>query len=334
MQYDIFNGDADGICALHQLRLDTPCPDAILITGVKRDIALLSTLQGITQSSLTVLDISLDSNRPFLQTLLLQSNQILYIDHHFAGVTPGAAALTTHIDTAPDTCTSLIVDSLLHGRFRKWAIVGAFGDNLHEAAHKAAQTLSLSGTVIEQLQELGELLNYNGYGANLSDLYFHPADLYRAILPYEDPLDFIASSPSLSILRLGFQQDMTLALSQKAINPDNSNRIFHLPDTAWARRISGVFANLKAQEKKEAAHALIAPNTDGTLRISVRAPLTDRKNADTLCRSFPTGGGRAAAAGINSLPPEMLNEFISAFHATFDKSEAKHPISLNDSSQN
>ncbi|MDP3696184.1 MAG: hypothetical protein Q8R42_08730 [Desulfocapsaceae bacterium] len=163
MQYDIFNGDADGICALHQLRLATPCPDAILITGVKRDIALLSTLQDVAQSSLRVLDISLDSNRPFLQKLLNQSNQILYIDHHFAGMIPETTALTAHIDTAPNTCTSLIVDSLLHGRFRKWAIVGAFGDNLHDAAQKAAQTLSLTGTVIEQLRELGELLNYNGY---------------------------------------------------------------------------------------------------------------------------------------------------------------------------
>ncbi len=333
MQYDIFNGDADGICALHQLRLATPCPDAILITGVKRDIALLSTLQGVAQSSLTVLDISLDSNRPFLHTLLTQSNQILYIDHHFAGVIPETAALTAHINTAPDTCTSLIVDSLLHGRFRKWAIVGAFGDNLHDAAHKAAQTLALSEAVIEQLRELGELLNYNGYGEKLTDLYFHPADLYRAVLPYEDPLDFIASSPTLSVLRQGFQQDMTLALSQNAINPGNTNRIFHFPDTAWARRISGVFANLKAQERKEAAHALIAHNADATLRISVRAPLASRKNADTLCRAFPTGGGRAAAAGINSLPPEMLDEFISAFHSTFGESGGRQPRSLSDSSQ-
>ena len=317
MRYDIFHGDADGICALHQLRLDTPCPDATLITGVKRDIALLSTLQDVTQSSLSVLDISLDSNRPFLQRLLTQSNQVLYIDHHFAGVIPETAALTTHINTTPDTCTSLIVDSLLNGRFRKWAIVGAFGDNLHDVANRTAQTLSLAKSVIGQLRELGELLNYNSYGADPADLYFHPADLYKAILPYEDPLDFIASSPLLSTLCQGFQQDMTLALNQNAINPGNPNRIFRFPNTAWARRISGVFVNLKAQEKKEAAHMLIAQNADSSLRISVRAPLADRKNADTLCRAFPTGGGRAAAAGINSLPPEMLDGFISAFHLIF-----------------
>lgn len=317
MQYDIFNGDADGICALHQLRLETPLPDALLITGVKRDIGLLSTLQNVKQSSLTVLDISLESNRPFLQELLNNSNEILYIDHHFAGVIPETSALTAHINTSPETCTSLIVDAMLQGRYRRWAIVAAFGDNLHDAAHLAAQTLSLSVQVIEQLQELGELLNYNGYGAELADLHFDPADLYRAISPYEEPLDFIASSPALPVLRQGFQDDMTLALSQNVVNPGSINRIFHFPDTPWARRVSGVFANLKAQEKKEAAHALIVDNADATLRISVRAPLTERKNADTLCRAFPTGGGRAAAAGINSLPPEMLEEFISAFQATF-----------------
>jgi hypothetical protein len=318
MRYDIFNGDADGICALHQLRLSAPQPDAVLVTGVKRDIALLAGLQDVAQSSFTVLDISLESNRPYLLTILNKSNHVLYVDHHFAGEIPQTPALTTHIDPSPDTCTSLIVDSLLHGQWRKWAITGAFGDNLHEAAHNAARSLSLSPDAMRQLQELGELLNYNGYGAALADLHFHPADLYRAVAPYDDPLDFIASSPELAVLRQGFQHDMELALSQEVINPGNTNRIFFFPDAPWARRVSGVFANLKAQEKKEAAHALIAPNADSTLRISVRAPLQNKKNADTLCRAFPTGGGRAAAAGINALPAAMLDDFIAAFQTTFD----------------
>jgi len=38
MKYiDVFNGDADGICALHQLRLAEPV-ESTLVTGVKRDI--------------------------------------------------------------------------------------------------------------------------------------------------------------------------------------------------------------------------------------------------------------------------------------------------------
>ena len=39
MLFDVFNGDADGICALLQLRLERPLATQ-LITGVKRDIQL------------------------------------------------------------------------------------------------------------------------------------------------------------------------------------------------------------------------------------------------------------------------------------------------------
>ena len=38
--YDIFNGDADGLCALQQLRLAEP-RTATLVTGTKRDIGAI-----------------------------------------------------------------------------------------------------------------------------------------------------------------------------------------------------------------------------------------------------------------------------------------------------
>jgi hypothetical protein len=40
-RFDVFNGDADGICALHQLQLVTPA-ESVPVTGSKRDIALLA----------------------------------------------------------------------------------------------------------------------------------------------------------------------------------------------------------------------------------------------------------------------------------------------------
>ena len=43
MHYDIFNGDADGILSLLQLRLADPIASE-LVTGVKRDIVLLDKL--------------------------------------------------------------------------------------------------------------------------------------------------------------------------------------------------------------------------------------------------------------------------------------------------
>ena len=59
--YDVFNGDADGICALHQLRLAAPCT-SVLITGAKRDIALLERVQAQAGDVVTVLDISMARN--------------------------------------------------------------------------------------------------------------------------------------------------------------------------------------------------------------------------------------------------------------------------------
>ena len=316
-QYDVFNGDADGICALHQYRMAQPAPDAVLVTGVKRDIKLLANIPDARDSRISVFDVSMDSNREPLQLLLAAGNTVVYFDHHYAGEIPDSQRLEHHIEPAPDICTSLIVDRFLDGRYRKWAICGAFGDNLHAVATSAASEMSLTESDTHKLREIGELLNYNGYGANLQDLYFHPDSLYIEVREYRDPLDFYEQSPVLKTLRLGFENDMSQALAQPVFDHTRDNRMYRFPDSPWARRVMGEFANLKARENPAGAHALITENEDGTLRISVRAPLNNRKNADMLCRSFPTGGGRAAAAGINALPTDLLSSFTKKFNETY-----------------
>jgi len=318
MQYfDVFNGDADGICALHQLRLADPRPDARLITGVKRDVRLLQRLAGTHNANVTVLDISLDSNREPLLQLIENGCTVLYLDHHFSGTIPESDNLKAHIDPDPDICTSIIANRLLEGQYGAWAVVGAFGDNLHQSALGLAAGLRLSDSGIAQLKELGELLNYNGYGASESDLFYHPQALYREVSPFSDPFDFLEKSEIPSRLRTGFSEDMRLASSYKPIRESASGRIFELPPEKWARRVSGVFSNLKAQETPDLAHGLLTRNPDKTIRISVRAPLMDKKGADTLCRAFATGGGRAAAAGINALEPDQLERFFKTFDEIF-----------------
>lgn len=314
--YDVFNGDADGICALHQLRLARPQADAILVTGVKRDIKLLTKLSDVIDSTITVFDVSLDRNRDDLNRLLTGKNLVTYIDHHFSGDLPESPHFTSHINPAPDLCTSLIVDSLIHGRYRKWAICGAFGDNLHPSAQKAANSLSLTENEISRLRELGELINYNGYGDTVSDLHFAPDDLYRSLMEYEDPLDFF-SSQTVAKLREGFYQDLAFAREQHVIDTDQKNRMYHFPNQPWAKRIVGIFSNLKARQNPDVAHAILVDNHDSSLRISIRAPLNRPKDADTLCRKFPTGGGRSGAAGVNNLPAEMKDKFSSAFYTIF-----------------
>ena len=317
MLVDIYNGDADGIFALHQYRLAFPAEQVRRITGIKRDIRLLTQVVEISDAEITVCEISLDANRAPLDLLLDQHNRITYFDHHYAGTLPETENLTAHINCSPDTCTSLLVNQELQGNYNLWAICGAFGDNLHAAATQFANQLGLNEDETGQLRELGELFNYNGYGECIEDLHFHPEELYRAVQPFDNPFTFIEQSDELSILRDGHQQDMQKAEGLKPEPGPSPHRVFFLPNAPWARRISGVFSNLKAREKTTSAHAVIGRNMDESLRISVRAPLENKTGADTLCRKYPTGGGRAAAAGINSLPEEMLDNFLEEFHSTF-----------------
>jgi hypothetical protein len=317
-QIDVFNGDADGICALHLLRLLTPCPDARLVTGVKRNNTLLSQLTDISDTAITVLDISLDRNRQSLETLLAQNNHVVYVDHHYAGEFPVSPNIEIYIDPSPLTCTSLIVHScLLPGTNTPWAIAGAFGDNLDEPAIQLASQMGLNEQSINELREIGILLNYNGYGTRLEDLFFDPKDLYIHVHDFEDPFVFFSESPILQTLRDGYQQDMDNARTCSPVHADTACRVFILPQAAWARRVAGVYANTLVREEPNLAHALVTTNTDGSYRVSARAPLNNRSGADVVCRQFPSGGGRAAAAGINSLPVSQFDDFVTAFSHQF-----------------
>lgn len=314
--FDVFNGDADGLCALHQLRLEHPM-DSTLITGVKRDIDLVKRVEANPGDSVTVLDVSFDKNRDALTPLLGQGVDVLYIDHHFAGDIPDSDHLETHIDTASETCTGLIVNRYLKGACLPWAVTAAFGDNLFTSARTAAEPLNLSEEQLSQLEMLGTLLNYNGYGSALSDLYFAPDDLYRKISPYRDPFAFIEEDEAYSTLAQGYEDDMSRAAATKAAATTDTSALYIYPYESFARRVSGVYSNQLARDNPDRAHALLSTLEDGAYLVSVRAPLSNREGADDLCRQFPTGGGRKAAAGINHLPADQLDNFTAAFQAQF-----------------
>lgn len=313
---DVFNGDADGICALHQLRLADP-KDSVFITGVKRDIALVKQVEANTNDEVTILDISLDKNRDALMNVLEAGATVKYIDHHFPGEIPEHENLTTHIDTAAETCTGLIVNKLLSGKHLPWAVTAAFGDNLFSAATMAAESLKLSNTQLEQLKTLGTLLNYNGYGSTLEDLYFAPAELYKRVQPHVSPFTFIEEDDAFLTLANGYESDHVKAVSIAPTRSTDNTAIFIFPNDPFARRISGVYANELAQQNPDRAHALLSELDDGSYLVSVRAPINNRTGADELCRQFETGGGRKAAAGINKLPATDLETFSTAMSAQF-----------------
>ncbi|MDZ7662644.1 DHH family phosphoesterase [Thiohalophilus sp.] len=313
---DVFNGDADGICALQQLRLANP-KKSQLVTGIKRDIELLKKVEAVTGDQVTILDISLDKNRDELIRLLDAGAGVLYFDHHYAGEIPQHSALETHIDTDANICSGLLVNRYLENAYLPWAVVAAFGDNLFTAAQQAASPLNLNGEQLEELKLLGTCLNYNGYGANLSDLVYTPDDLYRLVAGYADPFAFIHEEPGYARLQEAYYSDFERV---KALTPDYvdaHHALYVLPDAHWARRVSGIYANDLAQQYPDRAHAMLSIRPEGGFLVSLRAPLNNKRGADELCRQFDTGGGRKAAAGINHLPEEQYDAFVQAFKTAF-----------------
>ncbi len=317
MHFDVFNGDADGIIALVQLRLAEP-KQSTLITGVKRDISLLQQVEVKQASSVTVLDISLEKNITALNQLLVEKVPVLYIDHHRTGEIPQNDQLNMLLNIDANTCTSLLVNEYLNGKYAKWAVAAAFGDNMQRSAQQLAERIGLSKEQTSLLTELGVYVNYNGYGRTVNDLHFHPAALYKKLLKFQDPLTLIAEQNSVfAHLKQAYHQDMEQAKTAQVLADNAVCKVVKLADQAWARRVSGVFGNELANQSPDKAHAVITSNKTGenkkddvTYTVSVRAPLNNKQGADKICIQFPTGGGRAAAAGINQLPEDQLEQFI------------------------
>jgi hypothetical protein len=315
--YDVFNGDADGICALLQLRFAEP-REAQLVTGVKREIDLLNRVYPAADDRITVLDISLDKNREGLNRALDVGAQVFYVDHHFAGAVPASASLKSLINEAPDVCTSVLIDHYLRGAYREWAVVGTFGDNLKHTANGLIKNLHFSAEQVTLLENLGIYINYNGYGANLEELHFAPDQLYRLLSQYRSPFDFVAdNSADFQKLEQGYHQDIEAAQSTVALVASDEIAAFVLPNEPWARRVSGVFSNQLANDNPQRGHAVLTVKPNGNYLVSVRAPLNNKKGAAALCMQFPTGGGREAAAGINDLPADMLAKFLDQLKKAF-----------------
>lgn len=316
---DVFNGDADGICALTQLR-NAQRVESTLVTGVKRDIELLDKVEAQAGDQITVLDVSMDKNRKGVERALASGADIFYVDHHYAGEIPQSPRLNAIINEAPDVCTSILVNGHLKGQFCAWAVVGAFGDNLKSSALALAKTLTFNADELQLLENLGTYINYNGYGENLADLHFTPTDLFKCVSPYANPLDFIRDARAqFEKLENGYRDDMASAAALKPEVATEKAAVFMLPNQAWARRVSGVYSNDLTNQFPARAHAVLTEKTNGNYLISVRAPLKNKIGADELCRRFPTGGGRAAAAGVNDLPKAELQNFIDQFSAFYSK---------------
>jgi hypothetical protein len=191
-------------------------------------------------------------------------------------------------------------------------VVAAFGDNLPESALAAAAGLHLPAHDLELLRELGECLNYNAYGESVEDLHFHPAELYRRLRHFADPLVFAARAPEFDLLRRACAGDLEQARTLAALQRGDGCIVVFMPDEAWCRRVSGVFANELARVHPEQAIAILVARVGG-YRVSLRAP----RGIQNLARQFGSGGGRERAAGIQFLPEQDVERLLELLERTY-----------------
>jgi hypothetical protein len=315
-RYDVFNGDADGLCSLQQLRLAEP-GDATLVTGVKRDIHLLRRVDPAAGDRVTALDISLEQNRDDALRLLEAGAWLRYFDHHRVGEALRHPRFEAHLEERADVCTSALVDRYVGGRYRAWSAVGAFGDGLPALGTWLAREAGVDAAAVALLAALGTRLNYNAYGEALTDLHYDPRTLAGMMLAFADPLDFIRECPVHQTLGACYDDDMRRARAVAPLRRMPGATIVMLPAEAWARRTIGVLANELMQASPDCAIAILSPAVDGGFTVSVRVPAGRACDAGAFCRMFETGGGRKLAAGINRLPEGDVERFAGRFALHF-----------------
>ena len=333
-RFDVCHGDADGLCAIRQWRLNAPA-STTLITGAKRDIGLLQRVLVHRAREVLVMDLSVQRNRAALQALLKAGVRVQWFDHHACDPMPEHALLQSVIDPSPQTCTSLLVDAYIHGRQRAWALVGAYGDNLIAQAETLADASGFDATQRASLRSLGETMTYNACSGRAEDGCVDPHEVYRRMTAWPDPLVLLARDPVLQRLARLRRDDLARAEMWPVQVLSSAARMAVLPDTAWSRRVAGTLADQLMRASPAQSHAVLLEQPDASFRVSVRRALAtaaaqatasaasglateaDRtaavwQSAEALCRRFG-GGGRVQAAGIDRLAALQREPFEQAF---------------------
>jgi hypothetical protein len=171
---------------------------------------------------------------------------------------------------------------------------------------------------ITQLKVLGETLNYNGYGEEASDLAVWPVDCAAELKGYSDPWEYVARSPLFEKILKQKKSDEEALGQVEILHLSTAGEICLMPRGAFSRRMSGIYSNDRVYLEPDLAHATLTHlENEAGYRVSIRAPKNRMRGADELAQRFPTGGGRAGAAGVNVLGEAKLVEFFDAFDEVF-----------------
>ena len=307
---DVCNGDADGLCSLLQWRLHEP-RISTLVAGLRRDVGLLARVHARSGDEVLVCDLPMDCNRSALRRLLDCGATVQYFDHHVADEVTRHPRLRATVDFSRGVCTSLLVDRVLGGRYRGWAVVGAYGKNLTTVANGLALGMGLGAQARVRLRQLGELISYNACGVDEADATIAPAHLYEVLSRYSDPLDCLEAETVVQDLDVARQEDLSHAFALAPYWQDAHASVYMLPDTAWSRRVAGCVDKQFSVAEPQRASAVLRSKGDGRFHASVRAPLGAPENVGESL-----AGGRSAHWVVDDLPAGEVDHFIRSFSAS------------------
>lgn len=315
MEYDFFNGDADGIISLHQYRMLVP-NESVKFTGVKRDVELLRHVleQDICHQLLNVFDVSMKSNHIHIIEALRNCNHMRWFDHHDPGDFDYGNDVRSVIDTDPNTCTAIIVDEYISRKYTDWTIAAAYGDNLHKTAKRIGS--HLSDEQHQTLKHVGEVINYNGYGRTEQDLIAHPLDVFNDLHEYVSPFEYADTSELFAKIDAQMLLDQDEVNNSVTLLDKTFGKVVRLPDSISSIRYSGIYSNQLATDNPDMAFVILTTVPHG-YRASIRAPLNRPTGAGALASQFNTGGGREKAAGINLLKEDQLETLFDKFEQAF-----------------
>src|SRR5262249_16831582 len=111
--------------------------------------------------------------------------------------------------------------------------------------------LALDAAKVESLKAVGEALAYNAYGDSEADLIVHPAELYRTVSRYADPLRLLAEEPLIAKISATRADDLARAAAIAPTHALNRADVYVLPDAAWSRRVRGAMGNELAKKRPD-----------------------------------------------------------------------------------
>ncbi len=311
---DVCNCDADGLCSILQWRLHEPKESTILAL-MDAEASLVGRVHTRPGDEFLMCDIPIEPNRSTLLQLLQAGARVQYFNHYVTDEIPYHPGLRATIDACKQTSTSLTVDRLLGGKFRKWAVVGAYGKRTTYAAESLALEMGIGSDTRARLRELGKLISYNACATHERNACIPPSQLYERLSQYRDPLEFLRSESLASELDAARRDDLAKASALAPFWQDENACVYVLPDTPWAHRVACGLDEELAANNPTRAHAFLCDDGKGGFSAKVRVARSEWPRE-------PSSHGPAAGCErprlwvIDHLPAGELNHFIQAFSAS------------------